>query len=142
MREHDALLHYKQQAMEFASPGEILVKLLDATVHSCEEARTHIVSGNPAEKGISIGRAIAILGELEATLRHDQAPELAARLASLYQFARERLLFASMHMNPDGVDEALRAIRPIRDAYAQVVRQTEDEGAAASQPGGFKVVGE
>jgi flagellar protein FliS len=125
MRERDALQHYRQQALEFASPGEILVKLLDAAVRNCEEARGHILNHNPAAKGISLGRAIAILGELEATLRHDQAPELTGQLASLYQFARDRLVSASIEMDVTGVDEALRAIRPIRDAYAQVVRQVD-----------------
>lgn len=136
MRDRDVLAHYRQQAMEFASPGEILVKLLDAVVRSCEEARGHILAGDPSGKGIAIGKAIAILGELEATLRHDLAPELAGQLASLYQFARERLLSASMLMDASGVDEALRAIRPIRDAYAEVVAK---EGRSPTPPpGGFK----
>ncbi len=123
MRRRDALQHYRQQSMEFASPGEILVKLLDGIVQSCHEARAAILQGDPATKGIQIGRAIAILGELEATLRHDVAPDLTQRLASLYQFARSRLLSASIQMRPEGVDDALKAIQPIRDAYAQVISQ-------------------
>src|SRR5581483_9985252 len=99
MREKDALQHYRQQAMEFASPGEILVKLLDGVVHSCEAALKDIQRGDPAAKGISIDRAIAILGELEATLRHDIAPDLTSLLAGLYQFARKRLLEASLNMD-------------------------------------------
>ncbi|MCS6912320.1 MAG: flagellar export chaperone FliS [Myxococcales bacterium] len=138
MRAEDALLHYRQQALEFASPGEILVKLLDAVVQSCNEARTHILRQNPAAKGLSIGRAIAILGELEATLRHEVAPDLTARLASLYQFARDRLLSASIHMDVTGVDEALKAIQPIRDAYAHVVRQMEQRADVQPAPAGFK----
>lgn len=122
MRPRDGLQHYREQSLEFSTPGELLVRLLDATVHSCEQAKGFIIAGDPANKGIQIGRAIAILGELEATLRHDVAPELTANLAGLYQFARERLLFASMHMEVKGVEDALVAIQPIRDAYAQVVR--------------------
>lgn len=124
MREKNALSIYRQQSLEFSSPGEILVKLLDATVESCHEARAAILKGDPANKGIQIGRAIAILGELEATLRHDVAPDLTGRLASLYQFARSRLLTASIRMEPEGVDDALKAIQPIRDAYAQVVNNS------------------
>src|SRR5579872_6859524 len=104
MRHKDALTHYRQQSMEFLTPGEILVKLLDATVQSCHEARSAILRGDPATKGTHLGRAISILGELEATLRHDVSPELTTRLASLYQFARERLLTASLQMRPEGVD--------------------------------------
>jgi flagellar secretion chaperone FliS len=138
MRQKEALHHYRQQALEFASPGEILVKLLDAAVQSCEEARGHIAAKDPSAKGISIGRAIAILGELEATLRHDAAPELAGQLANLYQFARDRLVSASINMDPGCVDEALKAIRPIRDAYSQVVRQLERRSDPPTPAGGFK----
>lgn len=127
MRPQDALQYYRQQTLEFATPGELLVRLLDAAVHSCEQARAFILAGDPASKGAEVGRAIAILGELEATLRHDAAPELAGRLASLYQFARERLLHASIHMEARGVEDALRAISPIRDAYAQIVRGGGDK---------------
>lgn len=136
MRPHDALLHYRQQSLEFATPGELLVRLLDAAVNSCEQARQAILQKDPAAKGQHIGRAIAILGELEATLRHDAAPELTARLASLYQFARERLLQASIRMEVIGVDEALRAITPVRDAYAQIVRNGEANGAVIKESGG------
>lgn len=125
MREKDALLHYRQQSLEFASPGEILVKLLDAVVSNCEDAKMHIQNRDPSSKGISIGRAIAILGELEATLRHDVAPDLAAQLASLYQFARDRLLSASINMDTVHVEDALTAIRPIRDAYSQIIKQQQ-----------------
>lgn len=130
-RPQDVLQHYRQQALEFATPGELLVRLLDAAVMNCEQARAFTVKKDPAGKGLHIGRAIAILGELEATLRHDAAPELSSRLASLYQFARERLLQASILMEVSGIDEALRAISPVRDAYAQIVRNGEGAAPAA-----------
>ena len=41
-------------------------------------------------------------------------------------------------MDVTGVDEALRAIRPIRDAYAEVVAQEGRKAADPGLPGAFK----
>jgi flagellar protein FliS len=72
--------------------------------------------------GERIGRALAIVDELTATLDHKFAPELAENLTALYGFCKRRLYEANVNLDPQCLADVKTAIVPLRDAFAAVAR--------------------
>jgi flagellar protein FliS len=114
---------YRQVFVDSAPPTRILDELYGALLQDCESAAERIGAGDRAGKGRHISRALAIVGELEAALDRQAAPELAQNLAALYSFARARLFAANVAMDAKPLGEVVRVLGPLRDAFAQAARQ-------------------
>lgn len=112
-----ALNRYKAVQVKTASPSDVLLMLYDGIFRFLEEAKVAIASDDRARTGDRINRAHAILSELAATLNRDQAPELCDNLAAIYIFAMNRLVEANLHRDAVRIDDVIRIITPIREAF-------------------------
>lgn len=102
-----------------SSPARLLDGLYRQLLTDLSNAERFIERREPAKKAEAINRGLAILGELEAALDRERAPELCANLSRLYGFVRERLLSASASLNPKPIDEAKRVILTLRESFAR-----------------------
>ena len=109
---------YKKVHME-TSPARILDGLLARLLRDMSEAREAIGAKDFKKKSESIDHASRILSELVAALDRRQSPELCERLESLYNYAQERLLMASIKMDTALVDEAESVIVKLRGAFQE-----------------------
>lgn len=122
-----AARRYRSVAIETARPGGVLLALYDGAIRFCREGAGAIRAGDRARKGERLGQAMAILGELQATLDHERAPDLCARLEALYAYMQDRLSQANAAMDAAAVEEVVRLCEPLRDAWREAV-------ARAGQP--------
>ncbi len=106
-----------QGSVEGADRHQLVSMLLDGLVDRINQARGHIVHEDVAAKGQSFAKAIAIVIELRETLDHDVAPELTRRLDALYDYVTRRLLYAQLNDDLHALDETLRLIAPVREAW-------------------------
>jgi flagellar protein FliS len=88
---------------------------------------------------MAMSRAHAIIAEFLASLAPEQAPDLCQNLARVYDFCLTRITFANRHNDPAALDEVMRVMTPIREAFTIAVRQvaqqgTGDPAAAAPAP--------
>jgi flagellar secretion chaperone FliS len=120
---------YRATQIESASPGQILLALYDGCLRLCRSAQLHIEEGDVAAKGIAIGRACAILGELRSTLDHKASPELCDQLDRLYLFFQEQLSLANIRMDARAIAPVVKIMGELRTAWGQAVGDVE--GAAA-----------
>ena len=114
---------YQAVQIRTDDPGEALVALYDGLFRFLNVARYGLRNGQRARAGEAISRAHAIISEFYLALDHKQAPELCANLAGLYNFCLGRLTHANVKNNADAIDEVVRVLGPIRDAFTTVVRQ-------------------
>jgi len=114
---------YRRVAVDSAPPTRILSELLDGLLADLSGAAECIEARDVVGKARRVNRALAIIGALDAALDRAAAPELTANLARLYDFAKERLLHASAHMETAPLLEAEQVLAPIRDAFAQAARR-------------------
>ena len=84
------------------------------------EARVAMESGDRARTGERIGRALAIVEELAATLDVSQAPELADNLVALYGFCKHRLFEANLNRDASALDDVLSVVTPVAEAWASL----------------------
>ena len=100
-----------------ASPHKLIVMLFDGALVALNAALSGIRSGNIAEKGKSISKAIMIIDSgLRAALDKKAGGEIAEGLDSLYEYMSGRLLTANINNDPAIVEEVQRLLIELRDA--------------------------
>ncbi len=116
-------------AVETADPHRLVLMLFDGATAAISLARIQMQDGRIPEKGAAISKAIDLITNgLRASLDMEAGGELAERLAALYEYMAQRLLFANMKNNVAALDEVSELLGSLREAWAQI---TPGEQAAA-----------
>lgn len=124
---------YAAVAQTTASKERTLVLLLRKALSSMEIARASLApdGGAPpddAKADAAFERALAIVAELNDTLDPARGDALCRSLADVYAFVTWRLTRAQSARDPGDVVAAVRAFRPIVEAFEAAVEQV---GAAS-----------
>jgi len=114
---------YQQTHVQSRSPVELVLMLYDGLLRFLGEARDAIGRNDLVDKREKMSRALAILSELQNTLNMTEGGNIASSLDGLYTYVNGRLLDANMHHTTAGIDEALRLLTPIREAWSQLATQ-------------------
>jgi len=73
-------------------------------------------------KGKAIGKALRLIGQLDATLDMQRGGEIAANLRNLYQYMLGRLTAANIENDAQIVAEVADLVRKIKTGWDQVVK--------------------
>ncbi len=117
-----AVAQYQNARVDTISPVQLVVALYDGALRFLRTAALAIDDNDVAAKGVALNKAHAIITELMVTLDHEQAPELCGQLEALYSFVLDRIAKANADRNIEMIDEAVRALLPLRDAWGQLAR--------------------
>ncbi len=112
---------YKSVSVDTASPRQRLLMLFDGAVRFSNRAFRCVEAGDIAGKGLYIGKAQAIVQELQNVLRHDVAPELCGALSSLYTYIIELYSQANLSADPEAIKEATELLETVREGFAEAV---------------------
>ncbi len=105
------------RAAEFASPHQLVSMLIDGALERVVQARGAMERGQTARKGERIGKAIAIVDSLRASLDMDKGGAVAERLEALYDYICRRLLQANLRNDAQALDEVLRLLKEIKGGW-------------------------
>jgi flagellar protein FliS len=103
--------------------------LIDGAVERVTQARGALERGQTARKGERIGKAIGIVDSLRASLNQERGGQIAANLASLYDYMLRRLLQANLNDDDGALEEVQRLLREIKSGWDGIADQA---GRAAS----------
>lgn len=119
MRSASALYQQTRAAgrVEGADPHQLIGMLYDGAIERITQARRHVRTGDVAAKGATIGKAIAIIGELRASLDMKAGGALAERLDTLYDYINRRLLFAQLNDDERALAECTDLLGEVRDGW-------------------------
>ncbi|MBI4815612.1 MAG: flagellar export chaperone FliS [Deltaproteobacteria bacterium] len=112
---------YRETQILSESPGRILLMLYDGAIRASREAARAIQSRDYVAKAKAIDRAVAIISELSAGLRHELAPELCRNLELLYHYMVEQLTAASLKMDVAPVERVQRHLVDLRSSWAAAI---------------------
>lgn len=123
----NSIKSYAQIATKTAPPGVLVLMLFDRALRSMETALTGFEFSDPRKKNETIHnnlrRAIDIIRFLNNSLNLQEGGELASTLRNLYRYFEDRLLNSNLKKHRDGVDEVIGHLKPLRDAWAQMLQQ-------------------
>lgn len=116
---------YEQTQVVTSSGVQLIVLLYDGAIQSLEIARREIQAKNVREKARHLGRAIAIIGELNSVLDYEQGGEIARSLRRLYDYMLAELVEANVRNNEKRLDVSLRCLSTLREAWREVAAQQQ-----------------
>jgi flagellar protein FliS len=90
-------------------------------------ARLCLERGERSRASEQLSRTHAILSELYLALDHHAAPELCRNLAGVYGFSMDRITQAMAQGDVQSVDDAIRVLSPLREAWKVAVPEAARE---------------
>jgi flagellar protein FliS len=113
--------HYRQTAVQSAvldaSPHRLVSLMLGGLRQRLQLAIACIDIGDIPRKGQAITEACMIIGELDGSLDHQAGGEIAASLASLYEYMQRRLLEANLNNDVERLREVDSLVADIESAW-------------------------
>ena len=123
---------YKQQSVNTASREKLLLMLYEAAIKFTKKAQKAMEEGDIAERGMNIGRAFDIIIELNTTLNHEVAPEIAANLEQLYMFITDQYTKANANNDKEALNNALSILETLYKGWQGAVEKLKKEGKAGT----------
>jgi flagellar protein FliS len=112
---------YTKAQVTLVDRQRLLLLVLDGGLASLERARTALAAGDAVAFGEAVRRAQAIVCELRASLDVRAGGALGERLARLYAFALGHLATAYAQRSRRHVEEVIRVLRPIAEAFHEII---------------------
>ncbi len=125
---------YRQNSVQTATPGQLILMLLDGALRFMNRAlegfeEKEVGARNEAIH-INLMKSQAILDELENSLDHTAGGSLARTLADLYDFMRGQLRLANTRKDAAPVRVVLELLSDIRGAWSMMLTQAENQTAS------------
>ena len=113
-----------------ADPHKLILMLFDGALLQVRTAGIAMQSKDIPGKGTAISKAIEIIiNGLKVSLDTNAGGELAERLAALYDYMSERLLYANLHNSQPALDEVAGLLATLREAWAEIRSQVQPSAA-------------
>ncbi len=125
-----------------ATPEMVVVKLYEGALRFIRNARGHQERGEIAARATAIGRALAIVNELQHSLDLRQGGEIARNLDALYFYVTDRLLEANQRASVQAMDEASGILSTLYEAWIEIARRPLAANEATSDAEALAVTSE
>lgn len=125
---NDAYKKYKANSVQTASREKLLLMLYEAAIKFTKKAIQACEEKNISERGYNIGRAFDIVNELNNSLNHTIAPDLAKNLEQLYMFITDQFVQSNITGNSKPLNDALKIMETLNQGWVQAIEQLKKEG--------------
>ena len=129
---------YFENQVFTATPQRLRLMLIDGALHYAHKASQHWEQGRIYEGGEAIIGCQRIVTELLRGLKHDVAPDLVSKVASLYNFIFRTLVDAGFKHDRAKLAEAVSVLEIERETWRLVCEQLgsalEPSPSAAAKP--------
>ncbi|MEW6251565.1 MAG: flagellar export chaperone FliS [Planctomycetota bacterium] len=131
---------YVQGAVMTASPAQLQLMLYDGAIRYTTRGLDGIRARDREATFEALDRAQRVVLELANGLNRAVNPQLADQMGAIYSFIYRRLIDASLKLDEQAANEALRLLRYQRETWVMLMERIRHElhgpapGAAASPP--------
>lgn len=120
-------MNYQQQTLAVKNSVELIVALYDGMVKFLHKAATSIEADDTDGRRQNMKRVLDILTYLQGRLRTDEGGEPANALTEFYAVMYSQCVIASRDSSLDVIEETIRNIRNVRDAWQTVAESQESQ---------------
>lgn len=113
----------------YADPHELILRLMSGAIERIAQARGAMQHGNLTQKDEFLGKAISIIGGLDACLDHSQEGSLSTNLSDLYHYMIVTLTQANIGDDIAKLNEISALLLDIKSAWEQISEPGNPAGA-------------
>jgi flagellar protein FliS len=118
----EARRRYVTAAVMTASPEKLVVLLYDGALRELSRASHELEKGRRNAAGAALRRALAIVGELRASLDLEAGGEIATNLFALYGFVTSRIVEAGVEPTEAPIAEAKAVLSRLKEGWEGITR--------------------
>ena len=111
---------YREHAVTTQTRGRLIVLLYDGAIKFLRLALQELEAGHQAEKGLYIGKAQAILVELNTSLDMAAGGEIATNLRGLYHFMDRHLAEANLHRDAEKIRQVIACLEDLNESWKSI----------------------
>lgn len=128
---------YQRNELVNLTPVQIVARLFQKLDLSLRMGREALVADKVGPQGEQLGLSLAIIGELQGALNHDEGGEIAANLDGLYSYLFKEITHANIRKDVARLDIAINTVKPLVEAWVELAadrKKVETAGVASGQP--------
>lgn len=118
--------HYKQTAIQTASPEKLLLMLYDGAIKFGYQAQVALEQKDIEASNKYLGKIQDIVSELMVTLNMDY--EISKNLFNLYEYMNKRLIEANIQKNSEPLFEVMGYLKELREGFAHAAVTAKGQG--------------
>lgn len=119
---------YKKNAVNGASPLQLIVMLYDGALRFMEAGKHHMKERNLEKQNENLQKAQRIVMELMSSLDMQGGGEIAKNLFSLYAYVTNELVSANIGDDPVPIDRAIKVMSDLRESWVALEASQQSEG--------------
>lgn len=123
---------YREMEIKTATPEMVIVKLYEGALRFIRVARSSQEAGQVAGRATAIRRALAIVAELQQSLKLEEGGDVARNLDALYAYVTDRLLEANARGTIVPLDEASGVLSTLNEAWIEISKRPISERHTAT----------
>ena len=120
---------HKATLVEGASPHRLIEMLYDGALSNIAIARQHLSNKNRLDMHKNINKTMAIVQELQSSLKDYETNELAGNLFELYSYIVSTLISSDRDMDDEGLGVCAHLLDILRDAWVAISPETQAQAA-------------
>lgn len=113
---------YRKNAVNGASPLQLVIMLYDGALRFMEAGRHAMAHGDLPRQNDQLQRAQKIVMELMACVDLEKGGDIAKNLLSLYTYVLDELVKANVEDNAERIERGMRVMRDLRESWAQIAQ--------------------
>ena len=132
---------YKETEISTANQGKLIVMLYDGAIKFLNVALENLPTKKYDVVNNHILKAQDIISELMLSLNMEAGGQIAQNLFSIYVYIKKLMIDANIQKKPEGLHEALKYLKDLRDAWNQIASKESKNDSAQSSKGSFSIEG-
>ena len=132
---------YRQIRINTASPGKLILLLYQGAIKALKKSVELIDRKDYAGKGECLIKAQDIVMELNLALDMDVGGEISHSLRRLYLYIYRRLVDANLNLDKDAIQETIRIMENLYDAWGTAVQDAEGSIQGNVAPSRLSIMG-
>jgi len=122
--------NYKTATVNTTDQGKLILICYDVAIKNCQQAREMIEGNQLQDKAKRLYKAQDAITELMVSLNMDKGGVFAKRLFALYDYFNWRLSEANIQQSIPMIEEVLRHLKSLRDAWVMAIEKVRREKAS------------
>jgi flagellar secretion chaperone FliS len=133
----NGIRQYMETSLNSIGPERMIVMLYEGVVRRLQSARAAIGKGDVKERAKNLQEAQNIISELSHSLDHEVGGQIAANLSAVYDYMRREMMDAQIKGEVEPIDNVLRVIAPLLQAWRSIKVGAGERARMASQGNGI-----